>query len=389
MEVKLWTKNYIMALIVMFFIYMTSAILLSLMAIHAKNLTGMDTYAGLMVSTFTLGALSVRFLAGGLIDKFNSKKVILSGIVFMIASSLWMLVTKDMTQILIARTLQGLGFGLSATATSTLVATLCHPDKLLEGISYLSVTQSLTMVLGPSIGFWIVGAQYDRFDLLFVTAVGLSVATLIIMLFEKGGHEVVHKGHVVEKNSKVKWAVVVLPLTVLFMNALSQSAITSFLALYAISLGVVGIGSFFSVNAAGMIVSRFIMNKLVRRFGQMPILLMNSAIFAICIFGLTQVTSIVQLLIIAFPAGFAMGSVAPIVNTYVIQSLPSDKKGMANALYFSGLDIGYGLGSVIWGLIASNMGYIQVFHFSALLQVIAIGAVVVQIGMTRKKLAVG
>ena len=382
MEAKLWTKNYIMALVVMFFIYLTSAILLSLMAIHAKNLTGLDTYAGLMVSTFTLGALSVRFLAGGLIDKFNSKKVILTGVVVLIFSTAWMLFTNEINQILVARTLQGLGFGLSATATSTLVATICHPNKLLEGISYLSVSQSLTMVIGPSIGFWIIGADYDRFNSLFMVATGLAATTFIIMLFEKGGHKEAHKTQTQVGETKIRWSLIALPLMVLFLNALSQSAITSFLALYAISLGLAGIGSFFSINAAGMITSRFIMNKLVRRFGQFPVTLMNTIIFTASIFMLTQATGIVQMLIIAFPAGFSMGSIAPIINTYVLQTLPSNKRGLANALYFSGLDIGFGLGSVIWGLVASGMGYVQVFYFSAVLQAVAILAIIIQISMT-------
>ena len=67
-----------------------------------------------------------------------------------------------------------------------------------------------------------------------------------------------------------------------------------------------------------------------------------------------------------------MGSVAPIINTYLIQTLPNNKKGLASTLYFSSLDIGYAIGSVIWGVVAMKLGYVQVFYIAAFLQVIAI-----------------
>ena len=80
MEEKLWTKKYILAVSILFGICFCSNIVLSVLTIFAKNLTGLDTYAGLMTSIFTIAALSVRFAAGVLLDKFNCKRVILSGI---------------------------------------------------------------------------------------------------------------------------------------------------------------------------------------------------------------------------------------------------------------------------------------------------------------------
>ncbi len=372
MKARLWTRSYTIAVVVIFGIYMVSGILLSVMAIHAKNITGLDTYAGSMISTFTLGALAVRFLAGRLIERFSSKKVILTGLVILIMGSIWLLLSAEITQILIARVLQGVGFGLSATAASTFVAIICHPTRLLEGISYMAVGQSLTAVLGPSIGFWIIGAEYDRFHTLFLAAIIVAIITLFIMFFETNEHNGSIHLNIQDTSDKIRWSLLCLPILILFMNSLSQSAITSFLALFAISLNFAGAGSFFSINAIGMISSRFVMNRLVKRFGEFPMILINTIIFSCCVFLLTQVTSLYQMLIIAFPAGFAMGSVAPIINTYLIQNVPGNKKGTANALYFSALDIGYGIGSVIWGFVAMTMGYVQVFYLSAVLQVAAI-----------------
>ena len=79
MKEKLWTKKY----------------LLSVM-IFAKNLTGLDTYAGLMTSIFTLAALCVRFIAGILLDKFGCKKLILGGITLMMAAAFFFIDCKQL-----------------------------------------------------------------------------------------------------------------------------------------------------------------------------------------------------------------------------------------------------------------------------------------------------
>ena len=385
MKERLWTRSYIMAVTVMFGIYMVSSILLSVMAIHAKNLSGLDIYAGMMVSTFTLGALAVRFLAGALIDRFSSKKIILAGLAILVIGSLWLLIGKDITTILFARVLQGIGFGLSATATSTMIAMICHPSRLLEGISYNAVVQSLTAVLGPSLGFWIIGAEYNQFSTLFLLATGIAVATFFIMSFEKNASNADKTRPMIQEHSKqITWSLICLPILVLFMNALSQSAITSFLALYAISMNLVGVGSFFSINAIGMITSRFIMNRLVKRYGELPMILMNTIIFGGSVLLLTQASSLLHMLVLAFPAGFAMGSIAPIINTYLVQTLPGNKKGLANALYFSSLDIGYMLGSIFWGLIATKLGYVPIFYLSAILQGLAILITLLQMRLLRK-----
>lgn len=78
------------------------------------------------------------------------------------------------------------------------------------------------------------------------------------------------------------------------------------------------------------------------------------------------------MLLLAFPAGFTMGSIAPIINTYLIQKMPQNKKGLANAVYFSALDIGFGLGSLGWGIIAMNVDYGMIFYLAALIQLVAV-----------------
>lgn len=373
MEEKLWTKKYILAVSILFGICLCSNIVLSVLTIFAKNLTGLDTYAGLMTSVFTIAALSVRFIAGVLLDKFNCKRVILSGISLMIIASFLFIHCDHITSALIYRAIQGIGFGIASTGASTYVTKICHPKRLLEGVSYAAIANSLTGVIGPSLAYALIGKHYDQFQLLFIVAAIIAIGTFLLMLLGKDAHQqTITSIAAEEKNEKIKWNVLCLPVLILFLNSLTQSAITSFVSLYAISLGFVGAGSFFSVNAIGMIASRFVMNPLVKKFGQFRMILINSAVFFISIFLLSKVMAMWQMLVIALPAGFSIGAISPIINTFMIQNMPVNKSGIANALYYSSMDIGYAIGSIIWGIVATMTGYANVFFIGALIQIVCV-----------------
>lgn len=378
MKEKLWTSKYILALLILFGISMSSNIVLSALTIFAKNLTGLDVYAGMMTSAFTLAALSVRFIAGALIDKLNCKKVILTGVLLMIIAAIFFINCNQIYIALVFRAIQGFGFGIASTGASTYITKLCPPSRLLEGIGYSSIANSLTSVIGPSLSFAIIGPEYNRFKLLFISGACISIGVFLLMIICKDV-DVNKKVKTNDDDVKINMKLIALPFLILFANSLTQSATTSFVGLYAISLGFAGAGSYFSVNALGMITSRFVINRLVARFGQFRIILINSLIFFISMFLLSRVTSFPQMLLLALPAGFSMGSVAPIINAFMINATPSSKSGTANAMYYSSLDIGYTIGSIVWGLIAGLVGYSGVFVMAAFIQIIAIGMCVLQI----------
>lgn len=223
MEEKLWTKRYILAVTILFGVCLCSNIVLSVLTIFAKNLTGLDTYAGLMTSVFTIAALSVRFIAGILLDKFNCKRVILGGMILMIIASILFIRCENITSALIYRAIQGVGFGIASTGGSTYVTKICHPTRLLEGVSYAAIANSLTGVIGPSLAYGLIGKDYDRFHLLFIVSTLIAIGTFILMLLGKDAVQISIKASSIEnKNEKITWNILYLPILILFLNSLTQ-----------------------------------------------------------------------------------------------------------------------------------------------------------------------
>lgn len=69
------------------------------------------------------------------------------------------------------------------------------------------------------------------------------------------------------------------------------------------------------------------------------------------------------LLIAAVCYAIGYGSVQPTLNTLVIASAPSNKRGAANSTFFSALDLGIGSGALIWGLLAPIISYSGICFF--------------------------
>jgi MFS family permease len=377
MKPKLWTAKYTISLVAIFFVYIGAGLLLSALTIFAKNLTGLDIYAGMMTSTFTLAALAVRVITGKAVERIKCKSAVLAGLSLSVAGSVLFINCQSIFVALAARAVQGIGFGIASTGLSTYIAKTLNPERLLEGISYGAVVTSIAMVIGPSIAFKIIGSEYDNFNLLFIISIVVGISTLfLIFVIREDRPAQQYLGSNDKSGGKIPWSLLLLPTFIMFLNSLTQSSITSFAA---ISMDFPSAGVFFSINAGGMIVSRFIMNKLVKKYGKFQMILINSIIYSACVFMLTQIKTLPQMLVIAFPAGFAMGSIAPIINTYLVEQVPENKKGIASAIYFSFLDIGYAIGSVFWGFIASNMGYSNVFLLASFVQAICVILAVIQL----------
>src|SRR5699024_4178614 len=63
--------------------------------------------------------------------------------------------------------------------------------------------------------------------------------------------------------------------------------------------------------------------------------------------------------------GIGYGSITPIFQTQIINSVETTKIGLANSLFFNAMDTGLALGSVVMGLVMENVGYRSMYYLGA------------------------
>jgi MFS family permease len=80
---------------------------------------------------------------------------------------------------------------------------------------------------------------------------------------------------------------------------------------------------------------------------------------------LAYVGSLTWFLVVAVLYGFGYGIVQPTLNTLAISMSPPERRGGANAIFNSALDIGIGLGAMLWGVTAQLAGFTLVYLVAA------------------------
>lgn len=385
MKERLWTKNFILALVITIGVNLACNLLLSTISIYAKQITSTDAYAGVMTGAFTLAALFIRIVAGKMLDKIGRRKVLMFGVGITVLSTVVYLLTNNIYIIIFLRVMQGVGFGISSTAIATIVTDVTPESRMLEGIGYSGVGITITTAIGPSIALALVGENYDKFNVLFIVTAAVALFT-ILLSFKLSYKEVVSKKEEGTCDGEgISISKIIIPSIVLFIAAVAESTILAFAALYGIELGFSNIGLFFTINAMGILASRLFINQIVNKLGTNVVVSSGVLIFAASIFGIAVTKTYIMLIIMGFLCGVMVGSLLPIVNLLILDSASKSSRGMANAIYYALIDGGYGIGSIMWGQVVVSCGYRLIYAYSSISLVVAFLIFVTSIVKSKRK----
>jgi MFS transporter, DHA1 family, multidrug resistance protein len=108
--------------------------------------------AQMIVTSFVLGMGIGTFFAGPLSDAFGRKRVILWGIALYIVAALWAATARDMTPLLIARFVQGLGAACPRVVTLAMVRDMYAGREMARVMSFVMMVFILIPAVAPSIG---------------------------------------------------------------------------------------------------------------------------------------------------------------------------------------------------------------------------------------------
>ena len=171
----LWTRDFILDTLVNFLIYIVYYMLVVIIASEAiHSLNASLSEAGLAAGIFILGTLLARLTAGRSIELFGRKKMLYAGLVFYLVTTVLYLFVNSLSVMYVVRFLNGIGYGVTSTATSTIIAGCIPLSRKGEGINYYALSMSLAAAIGPLIGM----AMQQVVSFHYI--IGFNVAVLII-----------------------------------------------------------------------------------------------------------------------------------------------------------------------------------------------------------------
>lgn len=361
---KIWTRDFILICIANFFVFIGFQMTLPTIPLFVKELGGSDQMIGIVVGIFTFSSLVIRPYAGHALETKGRRFVYLFGLIIFtisLASFAWI---TSIALLIIFRLIQGVGFGFTSTATGTIATDLIPPKRRGEGMGYFGLSGNLALALGPSLGLTLVGVISFK-QLFLITAITGVIALLLATKIRYKKVEPVTR----DTSSSFKFDVfektALNPSILLFFITISFGGIASFLPLYAAQKGVSGIEGYFLMYALFLMLSRVVAGRIYDLKGHIYVFLPGAILIFIALLLLAWLPNTFTLLLAAAIYGFGFGSVQPALQAWAVEEAAPNRKGMANATFFSSFDLGVGVGAIAFGQMAYLFNYHVIYLAAA------------------------
>lgn len=373
----LWTRDFILLSLANLAVFTGFQMLMPTLPVFVHELTGSDAAIGVVVGIFTVSAVSTRPWVGRELDRRGRKIPLLLGLVVFAAAAALYNAAASIAALLFFRIVHGAGWGTTSTAAGTLAADIIPAARRAEGMGYYGLAGNLAMAVAPALGLYIIGVS--GFSTLFWSSAGLGVlaAALVAAINEDFARD--GEAGVSEPRRSRRQVLAELfepsafaPGGLMFLVTLTYGSIISFLSLYAAEKGIANIGPFFSVYAVVLMLTRPLAGIIADKKGMGFVVVPGLISVAVAMLLLGAAGTIWGMLVAAvfYAAGF--GAVQPALQALTVHLAPTNRRGAANATFFSSFDLGIGLGAFGFGLVAQHWGYATMYYVASLPAVVAL-----------------
>jgi MFS family permease len=304
---------------------------------------------GQIFSVFIISAILARSSAPRLVLYFRPLIIIRVGLFICALAVAGYYLALTAFSASLARFFHGLGFGLTSTLVTSVAAQIIPVNRMAQGLGFLGLGVILTLAVGPSVGIWLM--ENMGFLALFLTVGSFYALGLIWTVFLPDVRLPAPPA-----GRKPKLVIISLaalaPSTLMFLLGITVSAVAVYLALYCKEIGLPYSGQFFGFSTVGIILSRIFSGPLQDRFGHRVVIAPAIGLSVAALLVITQFQSLATVLVASVMWGLATGTLFPCVQALAFtSSRPELRTAVASSL-FNSLDIGFGVGSITFGLIA-------------------------------------
>lgn len=361
MSSSLWSKNFCIDVVTNFIVYLVFYLITIIIVDFAMSeLNASPSGAGLAAGIFIVAGLVGRIIAGKLIAPVGLKKILFAGLIISLVASVSYFIAVNLFLLDIVRFMHGLGFGITSTATGTIVAKIIPKNRYGTGIGYYALSVSVATAVGPFVGMYL--HQHGNFSLIIIVCIILSVINFILALFlQVPKFELTREQQSEMKSINITsfFEYKALPIAMVgALMAFCYSSVVSFLSAYTHEIDLTAAGSlFFIVYAVCIVVSRPFVGKMFDDKNENYVIYPVFVFFSLGLFMLGMADGQWLLLAAGVFIGLGYGNFTPIGQAIAIRKAPSHHVGLATSTFYAVFDAGMGIGPFILGFIVSSMGF--------------------------------
>lgn len=374
MQNGLWTKTFTLNMFINFVLYVVFYLLTVIMGSVALNQYHVSAgIAGLMSGIFIVGGFAGRLWAGNKVSQVGQKKMLIMAVIYYLLTTVLYFAVNNAVILIALRFIHGIGFGIAATASGTIVGSTVPIERRGEGIGYYALSLTLASATGPFLAILLY--QTLGYNYILYSATGLLLLAVFAALALQVEPIVVEK-----KTAKTPFKLNQLfertALPIAFIGLLvgfAYATIVTFLATYTAHLHLLLAGSlYYIIYAIFALISRPFTGRIFDRRGAGAIMYPAFILFALGLMLTGAASTTIILLLAAALVGLGYGSFAPFGQTIAISNVAVDRIGAATSTFYGFMDVGVGIGPLILGLLIPILGYRHVYYLAAVVMVVVI-----------------
>lgn len=371
----LWTKSFIMLMAGNLFLFMSFQMLIPTMPPYIKSIGASGLEIGLVTTLFSIGAVAIRPLIGYMLEYKSRKPLVLIGAAALLIITAVYPLSRLVFVLLLIRLIHGLAWGWSTTVNGTAAVDIVPNSRLGEGMGYYGLSVTIGMIIAPSLGIYLFHVTSFT-NLIFISDIlGLFAVVLLAAVHYRTPDVVKNTrkedltfsyfGSLIEKSS---W----YPALLSMMACFGYGTIVTFIVIFGEERGIDQIFLFYLFNAIMSSFSRPIAGKWFDRKGPKGLVLVCSSVTFVAMWVLSFAHSNLHIAIAGILFGIGFGSLLPTLQSWTLAQTPAKRRGVANGMYFSAIDLGIGLSGLFFGVIAQNVETGTLFQISSVFFLVVI-----------------
>lgn len=385
MKERLWTKSFIMLMVGNLFVFMSFQMLIPTLPPYIKSIGASGLEIGLVTALFSIGAVLSRPFIGFMLEYKPRKSLVITGAIMLLLITILYPISQVVVIFLSFRFVHGLVWGWSTTVNGTAAVDVIPNSRLGEGMGYFGLSITIGMIIAPSLGIFLYKITSFT-NLIYISAFLGVIAVILLTAVRYQTPEAVlntrkeelkfsYIGSSVEKSS---W----FPAFITIIINLGYGSVVTFIVIFGQERGIEQIFLFYIFNAIMATLARPIAGKWFDEKGPFALVLLCTFMTFIGMWVLSFAHSSLLIAIAGVLFGVGFGCLIPTLQSWALLMTPAKRRGVANGMIFSSIDLGIGLSGIIFGVLAQFVDTASIFRIASLFLIVAIALVLV---MERKK----
>jgi len=353
---RLFTSDFLFTTLANFVNAFGMQMLVATLPVYVISLGGSQADAGLVSGAVAFTALLFRPFVGWLTDAWRRRPLVLIGTSCYGLASMVYLLAGSIPLLVLGRFVHGFGLSCYTTAANAYVADIAPLRRRGEAMGLFSAAQAVGLIVGPVIGFMLVGSIGFRH--LFYFSGGLAFTAFLISLFARERRQ---PWEIKRQPWSPRTGIVVVDALPVAWTALCMGmgfgTVNAFIAIFAQSRGVQNPGFYFMVQAIALLVSRTFAGRLADQYGRRIVIIPGIILMAVALVLLPLAHGFDYFVIAASLFGLGFGTAQPATMALLIDRVRQEQRGLATSTYFTGFDAGISIGSILLGMVSQDWGF--------------------------------